>query len=92
MNISEKYLISAKKHKKSDALHQAFYINEGGVAGYGSRMKAKYTVNWDVQIAGMVFQTLSSLIQYNRHPRRKPIPYICNFSRSGLNVRLCAHI
>ncbi|WP_334304036.1 DUF6783 domain-containing protein [Anaerobutyricum hallii] len=21
-------------------------MNEGGVAGYGNRMKAKYTVNW----------------------------------------------
>ena len=61
LNISEKYLISAKKHKKSDALHQAFYINEGGVAGYGSRMKAKYTVNWGVQIAGMIFQTIKDI-------------------------------
>ncbi|MFR7792925.1 DUF6783 domain-containing protein [Anaerobutyricum hallii] len=23
-----------------------FRLNEGGVAGYGNRMKAKYTVNW----------------------------------------------
>ncbi|MFR4135898.1 MAG: DUF6783 domain-containing protein [Anaerobutyricum hallii] len=34
-------------------------MNEGGVAGYGNRMKAKYTVNWGVQIAGMIFQTRS---------------------------------
>ena len=34
-----------------------FRLNEGGVAGYGNRMKAKYTVNWGVQIAGMIFQT-----------------------------------
>ena len=36
-----------------------FLLNEGGVAGYGNRMKAKYTVNWGVQIAGMIFQTRS---------------------------------
>ena len=36
-----------------------FRLNEGGVAGYGNRMKAKYTVNWGVQIAGMIFQTRS---------------------------------
>ena len=31
----------------------------GGVAGYGNRMKAKYTVNWGVHLAGMIFQTRS---------------------------------
>ena len=36
-----------------------FRLNEGGVAGYVNRMKAKYTVNWGVQIAGMIFQTRS---------------------------------
>ena len=25
-------------------------------------------------------------------PKREPIPYICDFSRGGLNVRLTAHI
>ena len=39
-----------------------FRLNEGGVAGYGNRMKAKYTVNWGVQIAGMFFQTRSSIL------------------------------
>ena len=38
-----------------------FRLNEGGVVGYGNRMKAKYTVNWGVQIAGMIFQTRSSI-------------------------------
>ena len=38
-----------------------FRLNEDGVAGYGNRMKAKYTVNWGVQIAGMIFQTRSSI-------------------------------
>ncbi|WP_461883583.1 DUF6783 domain-containing protein [Fusicatenibacter sp.] len=36
-----------------------FCLNEGGVAGYGDREKAKYTAKWGVQIAGMIFQTRS---------------------------------
>ena len=36
-----------------------FRLNEGGVVGYGNRMKAKYTANWGVQIVGMIFQTRS---------------------------------
>ena len=38
-----------------------FRLNEGGVAGYVNRMKAKYTANWGVQIAGMIFQTRSKV-------------------------------
>ena len=38
-----------------------FRLNEGGVAGYVNRMKAKYTANWGVQVAGMIFQTRSSI-------------------------------
>ena len=37
-----------------------FRLNEGGVAGYVNRMKAKYTAKWGVQIAGMIFQTRST--------------------------------
>ena len=36
-----------------------FYLSEGGVAGYGNRMKVKYTAKWDAQIAEMIFQTRS---------------------------------
>ena len=36
-----------------------FYPNEGGVAGYGNRMRVKYTAKWDLQIAEMIFQTRS---------------------------------
>ena len=32
---------------------------EGAVAGYGNRIRVKYTAKWGVQIAGMVFQTRS---------------------------------
>ena len=36
-----------------------FYPNEGVVAGYGNRMRVKYTAKWDLQIAEMIFQTRS---------------------------------
>ena len=42
-----------------------FCLNEGGVAGYVNRTKAKYTANWGVQIVGMIFQTRSSLVIHN---------------------------
>ena len=37
-----------------------FCPNEGGVAGYGNRMRVKYTAKWGLQIAEMIFQTRSS--------------------------------
>ena len=30
-----------------------------GVAGYGNRMRVKYTAKWGLQIAEMIFQTRS---------------------------------
>ena len=36
-----------------------FRPDEGAVAGYGSRIRVKYTAKWGVQIAGMIFQTRS---------------------------------
>ena len=36
-----------------------FYPNEGGVAGYVNRIRAKYTAKWGLQIVEMIFQTLS---------------------------------
>ena len=41
-----------------------FDPNEGGVVGYVDRMRAKYTAKWDVQMAGMNFQTRSSKYQH----------------------------
>ena len=38
-----------------------FYPNEGGVAGYGNRMRVKYTAKWGLQIAEMIFQTRSKV-------------------------------
>ena len=37
-----------------------FCPDEGAVAGYGNRIRAKYTAKWGVQIAGMIFQTRST--------------------------------
>ena len=39
-----------------------FYPNEGVVAGYGNRMRVKYTAKWGLQIAEMIFQTRSSIV------------------------------
>ena len=36
-----------------------FCPDEGAVAGYGNRIRAKYTAKWGVQIAGMILQTRS---------------------------------
>ena len=36
-----------------------FCPDKGVVAGYGNRIRAKYTAKWGVQIAGMIFQTHS---------------------------------
>ena len=33
-----------------------FCPDEGAVAGYGNRIRAKYTAKWGVQIAGMIFK------------------------------------
>ena len=38
-----------------------FHPDEGAVAGYGNRIRMKYTAKWGVQIAGMIFQTRSKL-------------------------------
>ncbi len=36
-----------------------FCPDEGVVAGYNNRIRAKYTAKWGVQIAEMIFQTRS---------------------------------
>ncbi len=33
----------------------------GAVAGYGNRIRAKYTAKWGVQIAEIIFQTGSKV-------------------------------
>ena len=39
-----------------------FCPDEGAVAGYGNRIRAKYTAKWGVQIAGMIFQIRSNAL------------------------------
>ena len=38
-----------------------FVSNEGGVAGYVDRIRRKYHAKWGMQMAGMIFQTRSSV-------------------------------
>ena len=40
-----------------------FRPDEGAVAGYGNRIRVKYTAKWGVQIAGMIFQTRSGNVK-----------------------------
>ena len=40
-----------------------FRPDEGAVAGYGNRIRVKYTAKWGVQIAGSLFQTRSRAVQ-----------------------------
>ena len=39
-----------------------FRPDEGAVAGYGNRIRVKSPAKWGVQIAGMIFQTRSSIV------------------------------
>ncbi len=41
-----------------------FCPDEGAVAGYGNRIRTKYTAKWGVQIAGMLFPTCSGEKRY----------------------------
>ena len=38
-----------------------FRPDEGAAAGYGNRIQVKYTTQWGVQIAEMIFQTRSTV-------------------------------
>ena len=51
-----------------------FCPDEGVVAGYDNRIRAKYTAKWGVQIAGMLFQTRSS---------RTDLPDLCKSDPHG---------
>ena len=41
-------------------IYGRFCPEEGVVAGYDNRIRAKYTAKWGVQIVGMLFQTRSN--------------------------------
>ena len=52
-----------------------FRPDEGAVAGYGNRIRVKYTAKWGVQIAGMIFQTRSKPIDVLTDSKRMlPFP------------------
>ena len=53
-----------------------FCPDEGAVAGYGNRIRAKYAAKWGVQIAGMIFQTCSSVSIVKNRGKSKEI--ICD--------------
>ena len=40
-----------------------FCPDEGVVAGYGNRIRTKYTAKWGVQIVRMIFQTRSRTVR-----------------------------
>ena len=62
-----------------------FCPDEGAVAGYGNRIRAKYTAKWGVQIAGMIFQTRSSPAERkNKNLRSAGLLYIRISIVSGL--------
>ena len=67
-----------------------FYPNEGGVAGYGNRMRVKYTAKWGLQIAEMIFQTRSNTGVYNvrkNEKTRSPYPlYQADHKRYVLRI------
>ena len=55
-----------------------FRPDEGAVAGYGNRIRVKYTAKWGVQIAGMIFQTGSNAVRINfQHYSRDILKIYC---------------
>ena len=50
-----------------------FCPDEGVVAGYGNRIRAKYTAKWGVQIVEMIFQTRSNIIRVHNKEREEII-------------------
>ena len=58
-----------------------FCPDEGAVAGYGNRIRAKYTAKWGVQIAGMIFQTRSrSFVLFYTKGKEKFVKIFCKIN------------
>ena len=77
-----------------------FRPDEGAVAGYGNRIRVKSPAKWDVQIAGMIFQTRAKdnfrNISMNYHGRdgyywknllKKQLKFCINFRKIILTNR-----
>jgi hypothetical protein len=43
---------------------RSFHPDEDAVAGYGNRIRVKYTAKWGAQIAGPLFQTRSDVAHH----------------------------
>ena len=56
-----------------------FCPDEGAVAGYGNRIRAKYTAKWGVQIAGMIFQTGSNSAASSQQCFQTTANIFCNY-------------
>ncbi|WP_342981621.1 DUF6783 domain-containing protein [Ruminococcus sp. 2227st1_E6_2227SCRN_220401] len=56
-----------------------FCPDEGAVAGYGNRIRAKYTAKWGVQIAGMIFQTGSNSAVSSHQCLQPTTNIFCNY-------------
>ena len=63
-----------------------FCPDEGAVAGYGNRIRAKSPAKWGVQIAGMIFQTGSD--RGADTGNRKILFPVLTFSKNMLSYQL----
>ena len=56
-----------------------FCSDEGVVVDYDNRIRTKYTAKWGVQIAGMIFQTHSSVACRYAAKQWNPVSFYMNF-------------
>ena len=62
-NISARACLKNAFRKMCVTICGRFCPNEGVVAGYDNRIRAKYTTKWGVQIVRMIFQTHSNVME-----------------------------
>ncbi len=65
--ISARACLKITFRQMSVTVYGRFGSNERGVMGYVDRMRVKYTTKWDMQMAGMNFQTCSSITHASYH-------------------------
>ncbi|WP_334295524.1 DUF6783 domain-containing protein [Blautia faecicola] len=63
-----------------------FYPNEGGVAGYGNRIRVKYTAKWGLQIAKMIFQTRSNALRLYPLSFTKSVASSVSYRHSSISL------
>ena len=69
-----------------------FCPDEGAVAGYGNRIRAKSPAKWGVQIAGMIFQTRSRTFIKHALNSLSVIMYFIIFPDSGNIMKYYANV